>query len=212
MRLATVLIVVTLMALVASMAAAHDGSSHAAPGKSLAGVNPRADASSVERKAREYFTDLPVVTRDGRTLRFFSDVLKDRVVLISLFYTNCESACPLTADKLAKVQEQLGDDLGRNIFLISLSLDPARDTLQAVKKFAEKFQPKDGWLFLTGDVDHVTTITRRLGQTGDQVEAHPVYFMIGNVKIARWAKIPPHLPAEFIAARLREMASFTTAN
>ncbi len=212
MKLRTLLILVTLMVFVASMAAAHEGSSHAEPNKLLTNTAVPAKPDGVEEKARSYFTDLPVVTQDGQQLRFFSDVLKDRVVLISLFYTNCKEACPLTTEKLAQVQDQLQDDMGRDFLMVSITLDPEHDTPEILKRYADKFAPKEGWLFLTGEKQILNEITRRLGHTIDQIEAHNVHYMIGNVKIARWAKIPPHLPAEIIAERLRLMANYTAAN
>lgn len=199
-------------ALAASAAAAHDGESH---GQQPEPTDVTANATvpdGVEQKARSYFTDLPVVTQDGTELRFFSDVLKDRVVLVSLFFANCEQACPLTTGKLARVQNLLGEEFGRSIFFISITLDPERDTPVVLKTYAQKFQAGQGWVFLTGEKENLRQITYRLGQVSSQIEAHSTHYMIGNVKIARWAKLPPHLPEEAIAERLRQMAQHTAGN
>jgi cytochrome oxidase Cu insertion factor (SCO1/SenC/PrrC family) len=165
-----------------------------------------------EVRAREYFTDLPVITQDGKELRFFSDVLKGRVVLVSLFYTNCTAMCPLTNQKLSEVQGLLGSDLGRKFFIISVTLDPVQDTPEVLKDYAAQFGAKDGWLFLTGKKEDLEKITDRLGQASLPKEAHNPYLMIGNVGIARWSKITPNTPAEIVAMRLRLMAEHTAAN
>lgn len=212
MKLKTLLILVTLMVFVASMAAAHQGSSHVEPEKLVTNTALPARPDGAEQKARQYFTDLPVVTQDGQKLRFFSDVLKDRVVLVSLFYTNCTGMCPLTNQKLAEVQDLLGDDFGQNIRFVSLTLEPETDTPEVLKDYAEKFGAKDGWLFLTGEKKNLEQITNRLGQANREKETHNPFMMIGNVGIARWSKIPPNAPSEVIAARLRLMASYTAAN
>jgi cytochrome oxidase Cu insertion factor (SCO1/SenC/PrrC family) len=212
MKPKTILILVTLMVFVASMAAAHEGSSHPELGNLLANTPVTAQPDGSEQKARRYFTDLPVVTQDGKKLRFFTDVLKDHVVLVSLFYTNCTGMCPLTNQKLAEVQDLLGDDFGRKIRFVSLTLEPETDTPEVLKDYAMKFEAKDGWLFLTGDKKHLEKITNRLGQANREKETHNPYVMIGNVGIARWSKIPPNVPGEIIAARLRQMASYTAAN
>jgi cytochrome oxidase Cu insertion factor (SCO1/SenC/PrrC family) len=170
---------------------------------------PGADA---EEKARRYFTDLTVVSQDGEELRFFSDVLKDRVVLVNLFYTNCTGMCPINNAKLAEVQELLGDSLGRNIFLVSVTLDPEADTPEVLKDYASKFEAKEGWLFLTGEKDDIKKITYRLGQTSPQIETHNPLFMLGNVGAAHWTKLRPNVPAEAVAARLRLMADDSPAN
>lgn len=170
---------------------------------------PEADA---EEKARRYFTDLPVVSQDGKEMRFFSDVLKDRVVLLNLFYTNCTGMCPINNAKLAEVQDLLGDSLGKNIFLVSVTLDPETDTPEVLKDYASKFKAKEGWLFLTGKKDDIKKITYRLGQTSPQIETHNPLFMLGNVGAAHWSKLRPNVPAEAVAARLRLMAGDIAAN
>jgi len=198
-----------LASLAAQPAAAHDGQDHgsgvAEPGAAATVVIEPMDPVA-EEKARAYFTDLPVVTQDGKELRFFSDVLKDRVVLISLFFTNCKGACPLTTARLAEVQDILGDELGRNFTMISISLDPERDTVPAVKAYADKFEARDGWLFLTGKPENLKEITRRLGHVSANVEEHNTHYFIGNVAEARWVKVRPNAPALGIVEELRRIA------
>lgn len=156
-------------------------------------------------KARTYFTDLPVVTQDGKTLRFYSDVLENQIVLVSLFYTECTGMCPLTNAKLAEVQELLGDQLGNGVRFVSITLDPETDTPDVLKDYAEKFGARDGWLFLTGKKEDLETITYRLGQTDKQIETHNPFIMAGNVNRAQWTKLRPNLPPAAIADRVRLM-------
>jgi protein SCO1/2 len=120
--------------------------------------------------------------------------------------------CPLTNQKLSEVQDILGEQFGRDIFFVSVSLDPETDTPEVLKDYAAKFEARDGWLFLTGKKDNLKKITYQLGQTNPMIEAHNPYFMLGNVKIARWTKLTPNLPAEAIAARARQMAEHTATN
>ncbi len=205
----TVIASALLLAAGLSPTNAHDGSAHQ-PGLQVP-ATAVAPATAEEERARKYFTDLPVVTQHGQELRFFTDVLKDRVVLVSLFYTNCTGMCPVTNNKLAEVQEILGDDVGKDVFIVSITLDPQNDTPDVLKDYAAKFQAGDGWLFLTGDEQDLKTITYRLGQTNSQIETHVPYIMLGNVKIARWAKILPNVPPAAIVERTRLMAAHSTA-
>lgn len=161
---------------------------------------------AAEEKARKYFTDLPVVTQDGEELRFFSDVLKGRIVVVTLFYTECTGMCPLTNQKLAEVQDMLGDAMGRDYYFVSVTLDPETDTPAVMKDYAEKFGAKDGWLFLTGNKDDIKTITRRLGQTDENIATHNPFFMLGNVPRAHWTRLPPNQPAAGIVGRLTLIA------
>jgi protein SCO1 len=153
-----------------------------------------------EAKARSYFTDLPVIAQDGKERRFFSDVLKDKVVLIYLFFTNCENTCPVINHMLSNVQDLLGDRLGNDIALISITTDPARDTPSVVKEYADYFGPRPGWLFLTGERQNIETIDRRLGHTSADPTAHTTFLMVGNVAKAKWTKLKPTAsPAEIVA-------------
>lgn len=171
-------------------------------------IVPPVDAERAA-KAREYFTDLPVVTQDGKTMRFYSDVLENQLVLVSLFYTECTGMCPLTNAKLAEVQDLLGDQLGHGVRLVSITLDPETDTPEVMKEYAAKFDAREGWLFLTGKKDDIKTITRRLGQTGERIETHIPYIMAGNVNRAQWTKLGPELPPAAIVGRLRLMSQLT---
>lgn len=161
---------------------------------------------SSEDAARRYFTDLELVTQDGRRVKFFSDVLKGRVVVISFVQTQCKNACPLVTRKLTLVRDQLEAQLGRPLQFVSISLNPAQDTPAALKDFAKRHEADhDGWVFLTGPVDHVTQIIRKLGQYSEDLDDHSTIILAGNVDRAHWTKIPPNVLPDAIAAKVREL-------
>jgi cytochrome oxidase Cu insertion factor (SCO1/SenC/PrrC family) len=208
----SLLIVAGLVFSVLGAARAHEGEKHqtddtrnaveAVVGKPAAGT---------DEKAHRYFTDRRVVTQDGEELRFYSDVLKDRVVVVTLFYTDCQTMCPLTNQKLAQLQDLLGDDMGREYFFVSVSLDPETDTPEILKEYAANFDAGEGWYFLTGDKEDLREITRRLGQLDDNIATHSPFFMLGNVPGAHWSRVPPNHPVTAIAQRLRLMNPVSAA-
>ena len=167
-------------------------------------ATPPATATG-DAKARAYFTDLHVVTQHGQDLRFYSDVLKNCIVVVTLFFAGCTGVCPINNEKLAELQTLLGDAMGRDVFFVSVSVDPEHDTVEDLAQYATRFGAGKGWLFLTGDKDDIGTITRRLGHTGSDPEAHTAFFMLGNVPRAHWVKVAPYEPAEAIFNRLKEM-------
>ena len=159
---------------------------------------------AAEQKARAYFTNLELITQDGERLRFYDDVLKDKVVVINFIYTNCQGACPLMTRNLTLVRDMLGGAVGEDIRFVSISLDPLRDTPAAMKKFAQVHNAdQDGWLFLTGRPDNVNSVTRLLGTYTDDLEAHSTTLLAANVRTAHWTKIPPTVPPNGVAERLR---------
>jgi protein SCO1/2 len=181
----------------------------AAPASGAAAVAPAPAATPARNEAasKKYFTDLELVTQNGEAVRFYSDVLKDRVVLINFIFTRCEDACPLLVHKLIKVKELLGDKVGDTVYFVSISIDPERDTPEDMKGFAERLNAQmPGWIFLTGAPDNVNHIVKKLGQYSPDVEAHSTLLLAGNVKSRHWMKIPPNIPPGGIAEKLRLLA------
>lgn len=159
-----------------------------------------------EAKAREYFTDLPVLDQNGQELRFYSDVLRGRTVLIDFIYTSCEDACPIATAKLNQLRETLGERFGKEVFFISFTVDPARDTPNHMKAFAQE-QNADvpGWIWLTGKPEHVNTIIKRFGQYSKNIESHTTLMIAGNVPNRHWTKIKPMADVSQIALKLTSL-------
>jgi protein SCO1 len=194
-----------LIALLPLTSIAHDHSNPSSGEGMLQKPEGRSPAA-LEESARSYFTDLPVIAQDGKERRFFSEILKDKIVLIYLFYTHCEDACPLVNQKIAGVQDLLGDRVGADITLISITTDPSRDTPPVVQKYSEYFNARPGWLFLTGETQNIETIVRKLGQTSSDPTDHVAVLMVGNVRQAKWTKVTPTASEAEIADMLRLLA------
>jgi cytochrome oxidase Cu insertion factor (SCO1/SenC/PrrC family) len=160
-----------------------------------------------EERAKAYFTDLTLLDQDGKEVRFYSDVLKDRVVLITFFYTDCGDACPLVIEKLKEVEKIIDKRMGKDIFFVLISVDPKNDTVEAVKKYQEDHGVEGGWIFLTGKKSNLDHITQKLGQYQQKKETHSTLFLVGNVKTKHWAKVQPIYPSAGIAQKLKELAA-----
>ncbi|MCJ7589819.1 MAG: SCO family protein [Woeseiaceae bacterium] len=160
-------------------------------------------AEDEEERAREYFSNLELINQNGETVRFFEDVLKDKVVVINFVFTNCQGACPLMTHKLSLVRDQFEDKIGNPLQFVSLSIDPERDTPAAMKAFAAEHQADhDGWLWLTGKPENLDNIIKRLGQYAEDIEAHSTMMLAGNVNAAHWVKIQPYEMPPQIAQKI----------
>jgi protein SCO1 len=171
-----------------------------------AGATRPQNAQSLEEKNRRYFPDLKVWTHEGQEVRFYSDLLKDKTVVISFFYTNCPTA-QMSLVTLSKLQEMLGDQLGTDIHLVSISVDPEKDTLKAVQEYAGKYNPKKGWMFLTGKKENIDVINRKLGNQSLIPESHIQVFLLGNLKTGQWMRLPETAPANAVAFGLQPLTS-----
>lgn len=203
MRLTDWLALVACLWILSSVAFAHEG--HAP--QSTPGAEPDNRAvtpTAGTHDAQTYFTDSLVQDQNGRTLRFYSDVLKDRVVLVNVIFTHCTDACPLITRKLREVRDALGEEEASKVTFVSLSSDPTNDTPQVLKAFAQK-QGVDGpnWLFLTGDKAQMDLVLMRLGHLIPSPEQHSTQLIAGDVANKRWSKIRPDAPAQAIAQRLQ---------
>jgi protein SCO1/2 len=135
-----------------------------------------------------YFPDVALTTQDGKTVRFYSDLVKDRFVVVNFIYTHCTKACPLETANLVRVQKRLGARVGRDVFIYSLTLDPQRDTPGVLKKYAEAFHAGPGWLFLTGKREDIDLIRARFGDRST-LEDHAVGLEIGNDPAGQWTSL-----------------------
>jgi protein SCO1/2 len=166
-----------------------------------------ATARALRQDGAEWFTNLPVNTHDGRTLRFYDDVLKGKIVLINFFYTDCDAICPLMTENLSRVQELFGARVGRDIFMVSISLQPEHDTPAVLAAYAKSYGAGPGWLFLTGKPADIELLRHRLGfvdsdaaQDAD-LEQHIGTVRITNEPMHRWAMSPALLnPAALVRA------------
>lgn len=119
--------------------------------------------TSRERTRDRYFPNVVLTTHQGKKVRFYDDLIKDKIVVINFFYTECEGICPGITANLLRVQKILGDRVGRDIFMYSITLKPEDDTPKDLRKYAEMHGVKRGWLFLTGKPDEIDLLRRNLG-------------------------------------------------
>jgi protein SCO1 len=116
-----------------------------------------------EERRRSRFPNIVLQTQDGKAVRFYDDLLKDKTVLINFMYTTCTDDCPLTTANLVQVQNAMGSRLGRDFFMYSISVDPEHDTPAVLEEYARKFEVKPGWLFLTGSAEEIQELRRNFG-------------------------------------------------
>ena len=149
-------------------------------------------AASIEGRpeAANRFPNVPLITQDGRTVRFYDDLLKGKAVVINVIYTSCKDRCPLETAKLAQVQRLLADHVGKDIFFYSITVDPEFDTPEVLKAYAEKFHVGPGWLFLTGQREDIGLLQKRLGlysmTDAANPDGHQPSLMIGNEGTGAW--------------------------
>jgi protein SCO1 len=142
-----------------------------------------------ESAAHHYFTDVELIDQDGKPRRLYSDLLAGKTVVIDSFFSSCTGSCPAVAATLARVQAALGDRLGRDVVLLSLTVDPQTDTPARLKEYAARLGAKPGWYFLTGSKQNVDLALRKLGQYSERKEDHTNLLIVGNERTGLWKKV-----------------------
>ncbi|HEX8184775.1 MAG TPA: SCO family protein [Blastocatellia bacterium] len=167
-------------------------------------------ASAVKtRYGANYFPNFALTTQDGKTVHFYDDLLTDKIVAIDLIYTTCKYNCPVETALLAQVQKILGDQVGKDIFFYSISIDPKHDTPEVLKAYAEKFKVGPGWTFLTGKEDEIELISKKLGLYSapdpSNADGHTPTLLIGNVAAGQWMRLSALDNVKFLARKLSEL-------
>jgi protein SCO1/2 len=143
-----------------------------------------------------FFPNFVVIDQDGTKARFYEDLVRGKIVLFNFFYADCEARCPLFTANLVKVQKLLGDRVGRDIFMYSITLDPEHDKPRVLKEYMRMHGVKEGWTFLTGRPAEIEVLRQRLGFTDidpavdKEKSEHLGIIRYGNEKLDRWAACP----------------------
>ncbi len=149
---------------------------------------PTAKQSSTDSTAQKYFTDVELLNQDGEKVRFYTDLIKGRTVVIIPFFTTCTGVCPPMNATMGRIQKELGPRVGKEIHLISISVDPTTDTPPRLKEYAAKFHAQPGWSFITGKKENVDWALYKLGQYVEEKNNHTTIMIIGNEATGLWKK------------------------
>ena len=140
--------------------------------------------------------DLPVVTHEGKRVRFYSDLIHGKIVLINFMYSTCKGICPGMTTNLKDVYRALGDRVGRDVFMYSITLQPEKDTAERLRSYVKARGIGDGWYFLTGEAFDLDQIRKRLGfydpnpEVDEDRTQHTGMLRVGNDARQRWTMCP----------------------
>lgn len=160
------------------------------------------------RIQQQHFPDIPLVTHEGKDVRFYNDLIKDKIVSLNFFFAKCDEVCPLVMANLAKVQKLLGAQVGRNIFMYSFTLKPEEDTLDDLRHERQKYHAGPGWTFLTAKPEDMEKVRKAIGFTypepaidRDKTQ-HIGNIRYGNEPLMLWSACPGMAHAKWIAETL----------
>ena len=173
-------------------------------------------AAGNERWGANYFPNVMLTTHEGKTVRFFDDLIAGKIVAINLIYTSCKYACPLETARLAQVYRLLGDRMGRDVFFYSITIDPEHDTPAVLREYAKNYGAGPGWTFLTGERADIELISKKLGlytpRALANADGHRPFLLVGNQATGQWIRHSAVDNPQFLARSIGEwMNSWQTA-
>ena len=132
--------------------------------------------------------DVKVLDQNGNSLNFYTDLIKDKTVAINFIFTTCTTICPPLAATFARVQKEMGPKIGKDVHLISISVDPVTDTPERLKAWGAKFKAGPGWTFVTGEKQEIDKLLDALGASVSKREDHTPALIIGNDTKGVWTR------------------------
>ncbi len=156
--------------------------------------------------------NVPLTTHKGRTVNFYDDLVKDRLIIINMMYTSCSGICPLATSNLHQVHKILSAELSIPYVMCSLTLSPEVDDPTMLADYVAKYRLPDDWLYLTGTPEHVRLVRNALGfydidpdVDGDNA-SHTGMVRLGNEALQRWSMMASQASPQQIVDSIKHLA------
>jgi protein SCO1/2 len=160
-----------------SPAAAHDDHARHGPAQAVA-----------PQGARINLTETPLLDQDGRSVRLKSDVIGDRIAIVGFIYTSCTTVCPVISAMFAQTEAKLGLRAGRDVKLVTVTVDPVRDTPARLKEHGRQHGAGPGWTLVTGAKPQVDEALKVFGAYTPNFTDHPPIVYVGDAKLGKWVR------------------------
>lgn len=151
-------------------------------------VESKKTQTQPQNPAHQYFTDIELIDHNGKTQRLYTDLLQGKIVIINSFFATCKGVCIKTMGAFDEIQDWLGDRLGKDVYMLSFTVDPVNDTPEALGEYAKALEVKPGWLLLTGNRANLDKALTKIGHYVEDPENHTNVFIVGNEKTGLWKK------------------------
>lgn len=189
--------------------AAHDHANQQAPAIDVNDPHAHHKQAAAQSEGELADIELPeglsLLNQRGERLDLRRDAIGERVVVVNFVYTNCTTVCPVTSSIFSMLQQSLGERMGKDVALVTITVDPARDTPHRLLKFSQSFNPGAAWNWLTGDKGEVDRALRAFGVYTPNFDDHPAMVLIGDARQSRWHRLYGFPAPQAIEDRVTEL-------
>jgi hypothetical protein len=174
------------------------------PNDAPALCNPVPSHGVIDTSTNDAFPHVEMTNQDGVAKPFYEGFVKDRIVVMN-FMSIREEANFRATEWLSRVVGKLGDKVGRDVHVYSVSRDPQYDTPARLKAFAARFDAPGGWQFLTSSEQHSSDLAFRMYRMGHSAlpsarKVDVVFY--GNGSVGLWGAFPVGIRPEDAAGRV----------
>jgi len=169
-----------------------------------------AAAETAETAAQEAdglnIPDVPLLDQTGKAVHFYSDLVEGKVVAMNFIFTTCTTICPPMGATFARVQKELGERVGRDVHLISVSVDPTTDTPQRLEAWSQRFGAGPGWTLVTGSKPNIDRLLKALQVFNADYTEHSPTVLVGNDPANHWMRAYGLAPPDRLTALIEDVA------
>jgi protein SCO1/2 len=155
--------------------------------------------------AKVRFDDSVLVDQAGKSMKLKSEVMADRIVVLDFVYTTCTTICPVLTATMVRVQNELDAKARDDVRLVTITVDPARDTPARMKEYGDKMGVKPGWIWLTGPTGRVNEVLKGFGAYAPSFEDHPPLILVGDASTGQWTRFFGFADPKDVIAKVNEL-------
>jgi protein SCO1/2 len=170
---------------------------------------PESSAAAQESRERLRQIRTPnelLVDHNGRSVRFYDDIMKNRKVVINVVYTVCSNICTPATRNLMEAQRLLGDE-AKDLHFVSISLTPLDDNPAALRAYKKLHGIDERWTFLTGKPEQVEKVQRAMGflskRDDDDLLSHSGMARLCDEPKLKWTHLNTMVSGKSIARMIR---------
>jgi len=155
--------------------------------------------------AKVTLSEAPLLDQGGRRVRLAQDVIGERIAVVNFIYTSCTTVCPVSSATFQQLQQRLTGSLGKEVVLVSITVDPLRDTPQRLREYGARYRAAEGWTWLTGAKQDVDDALKGFGAYTPNFEDHPATVLVGDARAGKWTRFFGFPSVDDLVARIEAM-------
>jgi protein SCO1 len=149
--------------------------------------------------------NVSLVDQDGVQYRFAQDLMRGKIAVVSFVFTGCTTICSPVGANMGALDKVLGAQVGAEVSLLSVTLDPFNDTPARLAAWRRQFDDWPGWRLLTGDPEQVTRVLHAMRQDIPDIAQHDSFLWLGNPRSRTWTRVSSLASPDALAALIRRM-------